>query len=387
MTKWVVCSGNDWYRPSYSSTRQIMDEFYNDGYNILWVNPIPFKSGLVNSVNKKSLIKKIRNKLLTHLNIFKVYSRGFFVFVPFYIPVFKPWAEKLNERLINMQMSFVKSLLGIKDSNAILWISGSFTLFNELEKKYHKKVCEAADLISAFRTNNIPLKEKLRVKEAELCDKSDVLFACSDIIAEKMEKLTTKKIDLLYHGVDFCHFNKLQEPAERMLEIKKKGLPIAGYFGSLSDANDLRVFEILAKNNFSVVIIGKVLGDYSSLMNLQNVYFLGPVEYNKLPSYGQSFDIGLMNWHMAEWIENSYPIKTLEYLAMGKPVVTVPIHIVKKLFGDLVYYASNPEEFLYKAKQAVAENSEEKRIARISKVGEYDWSKRYDLIKTKVSLN
>jgi glycosyltransferase involved in cell wall biosynthesis len=364
-----------------------MDEFYNDGYNILWVNPIPFKSGFVNSVNKKSLLKKIKNKFFTHLNIFKVHSRGFYVFVPFYIPVFKPWAEKLNEKLIDYQMSFLKGLLGIKHSNSVLWISGSFTLFNELEKKYNKKVCEAADLISAFRTNNLELKEKLRLKEAELCDKSDVLFACSDIIADKMGKLTSKKIDLLYHGVDFCHFNNPRDPAMAMMNIKKRGLPIAGYFGSLSDANDLRVFEILAKNGFSVVIIGKVLGDYSSLMNLENVHFLGPVEYKHLPSYGQSFDVGLMNWHMAEWIENSYPIKTLEYLAMGKPVVSVPIHIVKKIFGDLVYYASTPEEFLEKARIAVSEKNSDKKAARINRVGEYDWSKRYELIKSRVSLN
>jgi glycosyltransferase involved in cell wall biosynthesis len=167
-----------------------------------------------------------------------------------------------------------------------------------------------------------------------------------------------------------------------MSKVKAAGLPVAGYFGTLSDANDKEVFRILAKNGFSVVIIGKVLGDYSSLENLDNVFFTGPVEFNDLPSYAQAFDVCLLNWIMADWISNSYPVKTLEYLAMGKPVISCPIPVVKELFGSLVYFADTPEEYLEKALLALNENSRELSEARVSAASEHTWERKFSIIES-----
>ncbi|MFO7445626.1 MAG: glycosyltransferase [Ignavibacteriaceae bacterium] len=386
MSKWVICSGTDWYRPSYSSTKQIMDEFYREGYSVLYVNPIPFKSAGENSINRKSAVKKILNKFKTHLNVFRKINNRFFVFVPLYFPAFNPRVEKFNERFIKFQISLLRTLLGINKDETVLWISGSFTLMGELKNNYYKKVYEAADLISDFRTNNINLKDKLRVKETELSNKSDIIFACTDMIASKLTAFTDKQINMLYHGVDFDHFNKRQKIANKILDIKKRGLPVAGYFGSLSDtANDLRMFEILAKNNFSVVLIGKPLGDFSELNKLENIHLLGPINYNILPSYGHGFDLCFMSWRQHEWLNNCYPIKTLEYLAMGKPIVSVPIPVIEKLFGSLIYTASTPEEFLHQAQRALSEDSEELRLKRINAVRNYDWSGRFDIIKSKLN--
>lgn len=377
MKKWILCNGPDWFRPSITSTRQIIYQFRDNGYNILWVNPIAFKSPAVNSANKQSIYKKVINKLKTHLKFFRKVENGFYVLVPFYIPVFNPFWDNVNASFIKFQIRMVGGFLGFKTKDTILWISGSFTLSPLLKKTFLTKVYQAADLISELRTKDKLLLEDLRKKEIYLSQNVDHLLASSPNIQHKLQKISDREVHLLTHGVDFKHFSKPFDLHPTIVKIRKKGKPIAGYYGTLSDANDKEIFRVLAENGFSVVIIGKILGDYSSLEHIDNIYFIGPVAYNELPSYAQGFDLCLLNWIMADWIKNSFPIKTLEYLAMGKPIVSCHIPVVKQLFGELVYFAETPKDFLMQARLALEENSEELVNLRIKTAAEQTWEQKY----------
>ncbi len=377
MNKWIICNGPDWFRPSVTSTRQIIYQFRKNGYNVLWVNPIAFKSPAVNSDNKKSIHKKVVNKLKTHLKFFKKVEKGFYVLVPFYIPFFSAFWDKVNASFIRFQIKIVSSLLDFKLKDAILWISGSFTLSPLLKKTFLTKVYQAADLISDFRTNNQLLLANLKKKELFLSQNVDYLFASSPNIQSKLEKLSGREVHLLTHGVDFVHFTKRLPIHPTISSIRDKGKPVAGYFGTLSDANDKEVFKKLAQNGFSVVIIGKVLGDYSSLINHENIYFTGPVAYNELPKYAQGFDVCLLNWIMADWIKNSFPIKTLEYLAMGKPVVSCLIPVVEQMFSELVYFAETPDEFLAQSRLALENDSPALAQMRVKMASQQTWEQKY----------
>ena len=166
----------------------------------------------------------------------------------------------------------------------------------------------------------------MQQKAEFVCTKADFIFAASETIQEKIQLIApNKEIELLLHGVDFEHFSVPVPLSTEISQIRSKGLPVAGYFGSLSDANDKEVFLALANNGFSVVIIGQILGDYSELKEHPNIYFIGPVKYNLLPSWAQGFDVALLNWRMHDWIENCFPVKTLEYLACGLPIVSCKI--------------------------------------------------------------
>jgi glycosyltransferase involved in cell wall biosynthesis len=384
MKKWVICTGPDWFRPSVTSTRQIIFHFLKDGYSVLWVNPIAFKSPSVNSENKKSVKKKVFNKLKTHLKLFRHVEENVYVLIPFYIPIFNSFYDKVNSRLIKFQMRVATLMLKIRWHDSILWISGNFTLSPLLKYRFHKKVYQAADLISDFRTSDKALLKNLKEKEIYLSRSVDVRFASSPNIKQKLEQLSDKQVHLLTHGVDFDHFTKEQELSPFIQAVKRKGLPIAGYFGTLSDANDKEVFLRLAESGFSVVIIGKVLGDYSQLEGKKNIYFAGPVEFNNLPSYAHGFDVCLLNWIMADWIKNSFPIKTLEYLAMGKPVVSCRIPVVEELFGEIVYFADTPDEFVPQAKMSLEENSKEKISVRIKEASNHTWKKKFEFIKSTI---
>ena len=264
--------------------------------------------------------------------------------------------------------------------DAILWISGSFTLSPLLRRSFLTKVYQAADLISDFRTTNQSLRADLKKKEIFLSQNVDHLFASSPNIQSKLENLSGRKVNLLTHGVDFKHFSEKHTLHPSIAKIRDKNKPIAGYFGTLSDANDKEVFRKLAQNGFSVVIIGKVLGDYSSLKHQENIFFTGPVAYNELPSYAQGFDVCLLNWIMADWIKNSFPVKTLEYLAMGKPVVSCQIPVVEQMFGELVYFAETPDDFLVQSILALKNDSPELQSKRVNIAAQQTWNQKYQNI-------
>ena len=190
-----------------------------------------------------------------------------------------------------------------------------------------------------------------------------------------------EKIFQLPHGVDFKHFNN----AICNNKIKSRnGLPIAGYFGSLTHANDQEVFIKLARNGFFVVVIGKVLGDYSLCRKEENIFFTGKIDYEYLPGYAKCFDVCLLNWRMADWIKNSFPKKTLEYLAMGKPIVSVKIPELENRFGNLIYFAEDADDFVGQAKKAIAENDMQKVNLRIDSVKNEDWDNRYKFVLDKL---
>ncbi|NTW23655.1 MAG: glycosyltransferase family 1 protein [Lentimicrobium sp.] len=324
--------------------------------------------------------KKIVNKIKTHLKVFKKVEKGFYVLVPFYIQAFSPFWDKVNASLMRFQLALVAFFLGINYKDAILWISGSFTLSPVLNKKFKTRVYQAADLISDFRTPNKALLADLKKKEIHLSNNVDHLFASSPNIQNKLQDLSGRKVNLLTHGVDYDHFTKDATTNPVMASIKKSGLPIAGYFGTLSDANDKAVFKILSENGFSVVIIGKVLGDYSMLESIENIHFTGPVEFKDLPSYASFFDVCLLNWIMADWIKNSFPVKTLEYLAMGKPIISCRIPVVEQMFGELIYFAETPDDFLKQAKLALAENSSLLAEKRREIASEHTWDSKFEFI-------
>lgn len=376
MSRWVICNGPDWYRPSVTSTKQIVRQFKKNGFRILWVNPIPFKSPLVNSATTKSVSIKLLDKIRTHLKVFKTETDGFYVFVPIYIPLFNSFIRKINEYIVFIQLELVRLYLGIDYRESVLLISGSFTLARVLKKIFHVKIYQAADLISAYRTNDVMLKERLRKEEIRLVNNVDYVLASSVNIKMKLEEMGAKKVYLFPHGVDYEHFASYPRLSDAILEIRKNKKPVAGYFGSLTDANDKNVYKALAENGYSVVLIGKPLGDYTTLTNQQNVYFLGHIPYEELPSIALGFDVCIMCWENAEWIQNSYPIKTLEYLSMGKPIVANPIPMIQHLFGNLLYYAADPIQFVEKCNEAIRNNNPGKENERREMAFKYDWSNR-----------
>ena len=156
--------------------------------------------------------------------------------------------------------------------------------------------------------------------ESDLIKKSHLIFAASKTLINKFPE---DKVQLLPHGVDVSLFST-QVP--RAKDLPSNHRPIAGFYGSLSQWLDYGLIEHVATAmpDWDFVFIGPNELDSLALPNLDNVHYLGPKPHHSLPSYSQHWDVSLLPFVDNEQIRACSPLKLMEYLAAGTPIVTTP---------------------------------------------------------------
>jgi glycosyltransferase involved in cell wall biosynthesis len=243
-----------------------------------------------------------------------------------------------------------------------------------------------ADKISAFRETSSNSKKRLILDtmETELIQASGLVTCSSQYIYRHVRDKAGKQADkviYLPHGVSASQFRAVLEGNGTMpVDLKHISKPIAGYFGSLTEANDKATFTYAAQNcpDWSFVFIGKVAGDYTELAGFKNVFFLGQKPYEEIPVYGKFFDICFMGWLPHEWITNCSPIKALEYLALGKPVVCSSYIGELEKYAQFIRVTRTPEEYVAALREAHAQNTPELVKTRLEYVSHDTWDARVD---------
>lgn len=372
---WIICFGDHWGKYTMGSPGNIMYEFHRRGKKILWINPIPKTNLTLSKVHGKKgvLIKRIISKLITHIKFFNRHKKRFYILTPIYFPfVESNTGQKFNKVLYKVQIGIVMFLLQVKNYAICNFTSNKIFEFVNLSKSisfFHI----AADMHSDLRIANDKQKLELIYNEARLFDLAEKIFPASEQIGAKILSRHgyENKIRLLPHGVESKHF---LSPARSDSKLKTFRKPIIGYFGSLTFANDIDIYKAIAAAGFTFVMIGEITADYDELKKYPNVHFFGPVPYSELPYHASYFDVCIMAWKKSEWILNCNPKKTLEYMALGKPIVSITIPYLKDHFGELIYFADEPSDFVKKIHLALKEDSELLRNRRKEIAKSHDWS-------------
>ena len=81
----------------------------------------------------------------------------------------------------------------------------------------------------------------------------------------------------------------------------------------------------------------------------------------------------MLQWKMSEWIRNCNPLKMLEYMASGRPIVSVEINEAKQ-YSDAVSIAGNKEEFCKAIEWELHNDTPERRARRIEIAARHSWS-------------
>ncbi|ASP39650.1 glycosyl transferase [Bacterioplanes sanyensis] len=155
-------------------------------------------------------------------------------------------------------------------------------------------------------------------REQELVQRADLILAASENLAARFPSARTQ---LLPHGVDYHSF---ASPAPRAPDLPNDGRPIAGFYGSLSQWIDIELLQQTASAlpHWHFVFVGQPVVDISALQRLENVTFLGPRPHGELPSYSQHWQASLLPFRDNAQIRACNPLKLLEYMAAGRPIVS-----------------------------------------------------------------
>jgi hypothetical protein len=157
--------------------------------------------------------------------------------------------------------------------------------------------------------------------------------------------------------VDYDHFKKACLPETTVPEeCRALRGPVIGFFGLVADWVDLSVFRYLAteRPEWSLVLVGEIQTDVSSLRELPNIHLLGRRNYQNLPAYSKAFDVAILPFVVNDLTLAANPLKMREYLAAGLPVVATPLPEVRR-FRHLLRMAATPQEFLGQIEAWLAE--------------------------------
>lgn len=374
----IICfAPNDWWTMNPSCTTHIMLRLARKN-KVLFVNP--FSSDLSGGPgNRRGLPARVIRKAKSIAKFLRRPYKNLFVFSPVFVPFHGGRVgDELNNRLLKIQIKSVCRLIGI--SRPILWMENprAADLMNLFEPEmiiYH-----VSDLFS--ECGYIGNREILKKREQEISGKSDLLICVSQSLYE-LKASQRANVRYLPHGVDFELFHRAAQKEKPLSELAGIPGPIAGYFGTMTANNDIELLEYCVEklSDVSFVFAGQITGgDYSRLLKMPNFHHLGRLPYEKIPALCVNLDVCLLQWRKGRWIENCNPLKLFEYMASGKPIVSVPINEVVNKYSELVSVAATKEEFCEAIRWELNNDTQSRAQARERLARQHNWDNHVEII-------
>ncbi len=367
----LIIFGDDWGR--YPSTIQYVGKELSLSNRIIWVGSLGLRKPKFNFKDLLRILekfKKIKSSFpeSKNKNVYEVH--------PFIIPFhdFKI-IRKIN--IFFLLRSIRKKISELNFSNYILLTASPIVdkVVGKLNESSAHYLCldDWAEFEGAFKS--------LVYLEKELLKVVDSCFAISEILVNKLKPIKGESY-FLPQGVNYEHFSRNKNIPDSLNTLKQ---PVIGYFGLIANYVDINLMtkSALAHSDYNFLILGKTTINIDELTKLKNVTYLGLVNYSELPDYAAKFDVGLIPFCINELTIAANPLKLVEYLSLGIPVVSTNLPEVKK-FGELVYVGESDEEFIKLIETAYKTNSIQKQQERKTVASSFSWTSIAERISTKI---
>ncbi|WP_141014143.1 glycosyltransferase [Nocardioides sambongensis] len=211
---------------------------------------------------------------------------------------------------------------------------------------------------------------------------SDEVGAITHAVAERWEGATRPRF-VLPNGCDVDHYADL-ESGDRAADVALSR-PVAGVVGQLSSRIDLSLLEAVVDSGISILLVGPISPGWetarvAALIDRPQVQWVGSRPYGSLPSYLRAMDVGLTPYRNTAFNRASFPLKTLEYLAAGLPVVSTPLPAVTALDTSLIHTAKGPAEFAAEVASALATSTAAAAVEGRKFARRHSWQRRADAL-------
>jgi glycosyltransferase involved in cell wall biosynthesis len=361
--KSIVCfSVNDW-SDIPSSKFHIMRHLAKD-HRVLFIETLGVRHPQLSSKDAKRALMKLRKSFS---GVRKVES-NIYVWSPLAIPYHGfPFINWINSRIV---ATMVKRLLAKLEMTAsIIWsyLPNAIDIIERLPAS--RTVYHCIDDYVEF--TGVP-KAAFEQMEKRMLRKADVTVVSSKVLYER-KKLHANRITYIPHGINLTEFRACLSRSVNLSDIDDIKKPIAGFVGRVADWVDLSLIARCARElpDWEFVIVGPSIVPLDQYQAISNIRFLGRKEYQQIPHYIERFDVCLMPFVNSRLVESVNPLKMYEYLAIGRPVVTVPMPEVTD-FAQVLTVAE-PSQFSRAIVTAFEADSEALRAKRIECVSKRSW--------------
>jgi glycosyltransferase involved in cell wall biosynthesis len=181
------------------------------------------------------------------------------------------------------------------------------------------------------------------------------------------------------HGVDFELFSTAADPGETPTDLMSVPTPRIGFVGALAHwlDYDLLLRIARARRDWSFCFVGPVGPhvDIRPLAKEPNVRLFGLKKREQTIGYMRGFDVCIVPFAINNLTLCSNPLKTLDYLAAGKPVVSTPLPEIERL-SPPVRIAAEPKAFVDAIAEALTCWTDQDRTAAMSLAAQCSWESR-----------
>ncbi|KAA8482797.1 glycosyltransferase involved in cell wall biosynthesis [Arcticibacter tournemirensis] len=212
--------------------------------------------------------------------------------------------------------------------------------------------------------------------EPALMRKSDAVV-CNSLDFTKRAAKYNKNSFYIGNGADLEVFDPQKEwlQPEDLKDLKK---PLIGYVGALNSMRiDISLIESLAeqKPEWTFAFVGAEDDNFrkSRLHALDNIIFIEKKHTSIVPAYVKYFDVCINPQLVNEITIGNFPLKIVEYLAMGRPVVATETNTMKEVFSDHTYLCKTSDEYISAITDAMEKDNDQLRNSRMAFAKTYSW--------------
>lgn len=194
-------------------------------------------------------------------------------------------------------------------------------------------------------------------QESDMACHADVVFAASPGLVQRLSPCNDS-VALIPNGVNDRMFTRpgLTVP----MELANLPSPILGRVGDINSRIELEPMLQAAQTHqeWTFLLMGRVTHTVrAKLRRYPNIALVGPVNPVELPDYLYACDVLFDLFHTDTKGCDIIPARMYEYLASGKPIVTMIDPEQVEPFPDVVYTAYDSAGFVRRCSRALEEES------------------------------
>ncbi|MHB8973873.1 MAG: glycosyltransferase family protein [Pirellulaceae bacterium] len=212
----------------------------------------------------------------------------------------------------------------------------------------------------------------MRLMEARLIEKVDVIIAASDNLRERIATMG-RQSELLTHGVDLEHW-QVAGDTKPLTALGDYERPLVVFWGVIDRRMDVNFVETLANemSRGAILLVGPTDDPDPALFRLSRVVHLPPMAYAKLPRLAAEASVLIMPYRDLPVTRAMQPLKLKEYLATGKPTVVRDLPATRP-WVDSLDLASTPAEFSACVRHRLSEGLADSQLQSRQRLANESW--------------
>lgn len=372
----IIFSSDDWSSGLKTSKYHVARELARRN-RVLFVNSVGLRAPTASGRDLGRALNKLKSFFRGPVRV----PEGLWVYTPVVVPFARGsgLVRLSNGILLRAALRWLQARLDLTRPVVFSFIPTFNELIGYLREKVTVYYC-----IDELRGYSGVDRNWFDREEDRLLSMADCAICSSEALAVNFRDRGSEA-HYVPHGVQWPIFRRaVTEDLPEPEDLQGIPHPRLGFYGFLSDEwVDYDLLKAMASRqpDWHIVLIGRPRAgmDMESLIPEPNIHCLGLKPFESLPAYTRHFDVGLIPFNRNELTAHSNPLKLLEYLSGGLPVVSTDIPEVRK-YCELVHIGCTVDEFVDLCANALQDNDLKSRHNRSLAVQKHSWTERIDAV-------